>query len=189
MIRGANSMMGARGGALLQLNGFRQTCACGLSQWSRGPCGVETERTADFQEEPSSVGMRDCRSFLNQTVYRPKLLLVDEHRRTQNVTSAHVEGRIAAGPVSGRTARATNSGSTPPTNLMGPLPEYLIDAFQRNVLFLDILRRRGDEEIEITSRPMATVLHYEHELVMSGRSLPRPMNYSLLRILPRRGRD
>jgi len=69
-----------------------------------------------------------------------------------------------------------NSGSTPPTNLMGPLPEYLIDAFQRNVLFLDILRRRGDEEIEITSRPMATVLHYEHELVMSGRSLPRPMN-------------
>ncbi len=80
-----------------------------------------------------------------------------------------------------------NSGSTPPTNLMGPLPEYLIDAFQRNVLFLDILRRRGDEEIEITSRPMATVLHYEHELVMSGRSLPRPMNYSLLRILPPNG--
>ena len=77
-----------------------------------------------------------------------------------------------------------NSELAPPSNLMGSLPEYLIDAFQRNVLFLDILRRRGDEEIEITSRPMATVLRFDHEVLMSGRSLPRPINYSLFRIMP-----
>ena len=64
------------------------------------------------------------------------------------------------------------------------LPEYMVDAFQRNVLFLNLLRQRGNEEIEITSRPMATVLRFEHEELMSGLSLPRPINYSLLRILP-----
>ena len=63
-------------------------------------------------------------------------------------------------------------------------PEYMADAFQRSVLFLDLLRQRGNEEVEITSRPTATVLRFEHEVVMTGLSLPRPMNYSLLRILP-----
>ena len=59
-------------------------------------------------------------------------------------------------------------------------PEYMVDAFQRSVLFLDLLRQRGNEEIEIASRPMATVLRFDHEVLMSGRSLPRPINYSSL---------
>ena len=63
-------------------------------------------------------------------------------------------------------------------------PEYMVDAFQRSVLFLDLLRQRGNEEIEITSRPMATVLRFDHEVLMSGRSLPRPINYALSRIVP-----
>ena len=66
-------------------------------------------------------------------------------------------------------------------------PEYMVDALQRSVLFLDLLRQRGNEEIEISSRPMATVLRFDHEELMSGRSLPRPINYSLLRILPSPG--
>ena len=63
-------------------------------------------------------------------------------------------------------------------------PEYLTDALQRNVLFLELLRQRGNQEIEITSKPMATVLRFDHEVLMSGRLLPRPINYALLRILP-----
>ena len=63
-------------------------------------------------------------------------------------------------------------------------PDYVVDAFQRSVLFLDLLRQRGNEEIEITSRPMATVLSFDHEVLMSGRSLPKPINYSLSRIVP-----
>ena len=59
-------------------------------------------------------------------------------------------------------------------NSMTSWPEYMIDAFQRSVLFLDLLRQRGNEEIEIASRPMATVLRFDHEVLMSGRSLPRP---------------
>ncbi len=45
-----------------------------------------------------------------------------------------------------------------PDKLIAALPEYMIDAVQRSLLSLDLLRRRGNEEIEITSRPMATVL-------------------------------
>jgi len=75
-----------------------------------------------------------------------------------------------------------------PVNVMDAWPAYMIDALQRSVLFVDLLRRRGNEEIEITSRPTATVLRFDHEVVMTGRSLARPINYSLLRILPTPGR-
>ncbi len=63
-------------------------------------------------------------------------------------------------------------------------PEYMIDAFQRSALFFDLLRQRGNDEIEITSLPMATVLRFGHEVLMDGRSLARPINYALSRILP-----
>ncbi len=71
--------------------------------------------------------------------------------------------------------------------MMTAWPEYVVDAFQRSILFLDLLRQRGNEEIEITSRPMATVLSFRHEVLMDGRSLPRPMNYTLSRIVPPSG--
>lgn len=62
--------------------------------------------------------------------------------------------------------------------------EYMVDACQRTVLFYELLRKRGNDEVEITSRPMATVLKFDHEVLMSGRALPRPINYSLSRIVP-----
>ncbi len=69
-------------------------------------------------------------------------------------------------------------------NLMTAGPEYVVDAFQRSVLFLEMLRQRGNEEIEITSRPLATVLRFGHEILMDGLSLQRPINYALSRIVP-----
>jgi hypothetical protein len=77
-----------------------------------------------------------------------------------------------------------NSSAGSSDNFMTAWPEYMVDAFQRSVLFLELLRERGNEEIEITSRPMATVLRFDHEVLMSGRSLPRPMNYALSSIVP-----
>jgi Protein of unknown function (DUF3141) len=62
--------------------------------------------------------------------------------------------------------------------------EYFIDACQRSVLYLDVLRRRGNEQKEITARPMATVLRFDYELLMTGRSLPKPINFALARIMP-----
>jgi len=71
-----------------------------------------------------------------------------------------------------------------PGNAMTAWPQYMVDAFQRSVLFLDLLRQRGNEEIEIAARPMATVLRFGHEVLIDGRSLPRPINYALSRIVP-----
>ncbi len=69
------------------------------------------------------------------------------------------------------------------------LQEYLVDAFQRTVMFLDVLRQRGNVEEAIASRPMATVLRYDHEMIMNGPSLARPINYYLARIVPPAGVD
>ena len=77
--------------------------------------------------------------------------------------------------------------AAPPGNVMNAWPEYMVDALQRSILFLDLLRQRGDEQIEITSSPLATVLSFGHEVLMDGRSLPRPMNYTLSRIVPPQG--
>jgi hypothetical protein len=71
-----------------------------------------------------------------------------------------------------------------PGDVMSAWPAYMIDALQRSVLFVDLLRRRGNEEMEIASHPTATVLRFDHEVVMAGQSLARPINYSLLHILP-----
>jgi hypothetical protein len=51
-----------------------------------------------------------------------------------------------------------------PGAIMKDWLEYVTDAYQRGVLYLDVLRRRGNEEEEIASRPMATVLHFDHEV-------------------------
>ena len=77
-----------------------------------------------------------------------------------------------------------SASPAPVAAIMTAWPAYLVDALQRSVLFLDLLRQRGNEQVEITSRPMATVLRFDHEVLMDGRSLPRPINYALSRIMP-----
>jgi hypothetical protein len=74
-----------------------------------------------------------------------------------------------------------------PGNIATAWPAYMVDAFQRSVLFMELLRRRGNQEIEIESEPTATVLRYEHEVLLDGKSLQRPMNYMLSRIVPLAG--
>ncbi|HTQ70522.1 MAG TPA: DUF3141 domain-containing protein [Acidocella sp.] len=62
--------------------------------------------------------------------------------------------------------------------------EYWRDAAQRSVLFLDILRRRGNQYEEMTARTIDDVLIYDFEFVMRGDELPHPVNYALVRIIP-----
>jgi hypothetical protein len=62
--------------------------------------------------------------------------------------------------------------------------EYAIDAWQRSILMLDTLRRRGNNYREHNARKVPHVLNFAVELVLDGRSLPRPVNYALARIVP-----
>ena len=91
-------------------------------------------------------------------------------------------------PFGSKLPASPNPVAADPGTIMTTWPEYLVDAFQRSVLFLDLLRQRGNEEIEITSRPMATVLRFDHQVLMSGLSFPRPINFALSRIVPPDGR-
>ncbi|MCA1494439.1 DUF3141 domain-containing protein [Ensifer sp. NBAIM29] len=62
--------------------------------------------------------------------------------------------------------------------------QYAIDAWQRTILFCDVLRRRGNQYAEHNSSPVPHVLRFDVKLVLSGRMLPRPVNYGLVRIVP-----
>jgi pimeloyl-ACP methyl ester carboxylesterase len=65
--------------------------------------------------------------------------------------------------------------------------EYLVDAGQRSVLFMDVMRRRGEQYREHLSETVPHVLNYEIELIADGRNLDRPVNYGLVRVKPPAG--
>jgi len=65
--------------------------------------------------------------------------------------------------------------------------EYLVDSGQRSVLFMDVMRRRGEQYREHLSETVPHVLDYEVELIADGRNLKRPVNYGLVRVKPPAG--
>jgi pimeloyl-ACP methyl ester carboxylesterase len=65
--------------------------------------------------------------------------------------------------------------------------EYMVDAGQRSVLFLDVMRRRGDQYREHVAQTAPHVLQYAAELITDGRKLDEPVNYALVRIIPPKG--
>lgn len=67
--------------------------------------------------------------------------------------------------------------------------EYLVDSGQRSVLFLDVIRRRGEQYRAHLAETVPHVLDYEIELVADGRVLKRPVNYGLVRVKPPIGVD
>jgi hypothetical protein len=62
--------------------------------------------------------------------------------------------------------------------------EYWQDAWQRSILFLDVLRQRGNIYLEQSAKEAPHVLSFKTELVRDGRTLERPVNYALVRIIP-----
>ena len=61
---------------------------------------------------------------------------------------------------------------------------YGIDAWQRCVLYADVMRERGNQYRTHLAERAPNVLDFEMELVLDGRTLPRPVNYGLVRIVP-----
>jgi Protein of unknown function (DUF3141) len=73
------------------------------------------------------------------------------------------------------------------TGPFAPAVEYMTDAMQRTVLFWDVLRQRGNQYHEHLAEVAPHVLEYAAELVIDGRTLERPVNYALARIIPPKG--
>jgi pimeloyl-ACP methyl ester carboxylesterase len=85
----------------------------------------------------------------------------------------------------------TVKAALPALSELGKLPadlmEYCSDAAQRSVLFLDILRRSGNQYEEMRAHTINSVLIYDYEFVLRGDALPRPVNYALVRVVPPAG--
>ena len=75
----------------------------------------------------------------------------------------------------------------PMSGLVASAVEYMLDAGQRSVLFLDVMRRRGDQYREHAAQTAPHVLQYAAELIVDGRELDEPVNYALVRIIPPKG--
>jgi hypothetical protein len=72
---------------------------------------------------------------------------------------------------------------TAPLGIFAPVMEYMVDAAQRSVLFWDVMRQRGNQYRQHLAETAPHVLDYEVELVLSGKTLDRPVNYGLVRVI------
>jgi len=83
-------------------------------------------------------------------------------------------------------SQSPNHEFPPALGIFAPVFEYLVDAAQRSVLFLDVMRQRGNQFHEYQAKTAPHVLDFEVELIVDGRTLQRPVNYALVRIVPPR---
>lgn len=72
-------------------------------------------------------------------------------------------------------------------DLQAAWAEYVQDAFERSILTLDALRKRGDNFLSHVAAGTPPVLVYDYEIIVDGEKLPRPCNYMLLKIQPPEG--
>jgi pimeloyl-ACP methyl ester carboxylesterase len=73
------------------------------------------------------------------------------------------------------------------SRLWSDASSYWTDAWQRGVLYLDVMRRRGNQYRQYMAEKAPHVLSFKGELVADGRKLERPVNYGLVRIAPPTG--
>jgi hypothetical protein len=71
----------------------------------------------------------------------------------------------------------------PVTALAHAAADYATDAWQRAVLFADVMRERGNQYDAHLRERTPNVLDFSAELIVDGRTLPRPVNYGLVRII------
>jgi len=74
-----------------------------------------------------------------------------------------------------------------PFTLIRDAQDYAVDAAQRAVLFWDIMRQAGTNFVEHERAGCPPVLVFDYETVVDGRTLERPVNYALVRIVPPAG--
>ena len=65
--------------------------------------------------------------------------------------------------------------------------DYWVDAWQRTILFWDVLRQRSEQYYTEKAKAAPHVLSFDAELLLDGRTFERPVNYGLARIKPPQG--
>jgi len=102
-------------------------------------------------------------------------------RRTRSARKSLRSGVIQQPVVPGPKKRAVKEEVE-----LTPIPEvasYMIDAWQRSVLFCDVLRRRANNMLEHERAGMPPLLDFKYEMILDARTFDDPANYALLRII------
>ncbi|HUP05865.1 MAG TPA: DUF3141 domain-containing protein [Caldimonas sp.] len=124
----------------------------------------------------------DAGKLLARSQESAKKVGVVLQKRTQGATERYVK----------RVGDALGTGASP-ADMLAAVPNpfeffrYAVDVAQRQVLFWDTMRRRGDQFVERASQGLPPVLSFAYEVVLDGRTFERPVNYALLRITPPEG--
>lgn len=82
-----------------------------------------------------------------------------------------------------KAVRVTPAPAVPP--LSAPLQDtssYVLDAWQRTILFWDALRQRADNMLEHERAGLPPLLDFKYETILDARRFEYPANYALLRI-------
>lgn len=80
--------------------------------------------------------------------------------------------------------RSPAPAAHPAANLWTSAYQYTLDAWQRGILYTDVMRQRGNQYLTHMAKRAPNVLSMKSELVLDGRKFERPVNYALLRIVP-----
>src|SRR5690242_9880160 len=104
-------------------------------------------------------------------VYQKRLKIAQDHYAAALKTAYEQE----VGPLLGNGAASAN--------VWADWSEYLTDSAQRSILFWDAMRERGNAFIERSAQGLPPVLHFDYETVVDGRTLRRPVNYALVKII------
>ncbi|VVE90143.1 DUF3141 domain-containing protein [Pandoraea bronchicola] len=105
-------------------------------------------------------------------------------------SSAALERRPSRASASATAANAADAPWLAANPWLSNLPwmaaaaEYAVDAWQRSVLFGDVMRQRGNQYQAHLAESAPNVLDFPAEVILDGHDLPRPCNYCLMRIVP-----
>src|SRR5512139_2246000 len=106
-------------------------------------------------------------------------------QRRLKIAQDRLAGRMRE--ISERAAKEISNPPATPWAWWQAGTEYAVDFAQRSVLFWDTLRQRGNNYVEHERAGKPPLLNFEFETVLDGRTLARPVNYALVRIVPPAG--
>ncbi len=95
---------------------------------------------------------------------------------------------IDGGPILSWVDLARELGAESSQRYLADAWEYWVDFWQRWILYMDIMRQRGNIMLEHNDKGMPPLLDFEYEVVLDARTFDRPANYQLLAIKDPEGR-
>src|SRR5690242_19254489 len=124
--------------------------------------------------------MPDLSKTIDRSISISRNVASTPDRRIKDESNAYLQ-RI------GKAQRAffqDSAGLKGPQQMAADWVQYAVDFAQRSTLFLDTLRKRGNNWIAHEQAGKPPLFAYEYEVLADARTFERPVGYALVRIVP-----